>query len=148
MVLDKVKAKGTLVVTLTGPDGKVRDSREINNLVVDVGLDFIASRMEGVTSGVMSHMGVGSGTTAAAAGNTDLETIIGSRVVLASSTVTANAIEYVASFPAGTSTGAITEAGVFNASTVGTMLCRTVFAVVNKLSTDSLSITWTVTING
>jgi hypothetical protein len=54
---------------------------------------------------------------------------------------------YVASFPAGTGTGAVTEAGIFNASSAGTMLCRTVFGVVNKGVDDAMSITWAITVS-
>ena len=50
-------------------------------------------------------------------------------------------------FAAGSGTGAITEAGVFNASSGGTMLCRTVFSVVNKGADDSMTITWTITVS-
>jgi hypothetical protein len=50
-------------------------------------------------------------------------------------------------FPAGTATGAITEAGIFNAATGGTMLCRTTFPVINKGSADSLAVTWVVTVS-
>ena len=46
-----------------------------------------------------------------------------------------------------TGTGAITEAGILNAGSGGTLLCRTVFSVVNKASSDSMTITWTVTIS-
>ena len=48
---------------------------------------------------------------------------------------------------AGTGTGAITEAGIFNASTNGTMLCRTVFPVVTKQAGDTIAITWKVTVS-
>jgi len=148
MLNDKVRATGSLVITLTDEDGKVKDQRHVKNLVVDAGEAFIASRMAGTASAVMSHMGIGSGVTAAAAGDTALQTQVGSRVALSSTTPSASTIQYQASFVAGVSTGAITEAGIFNASTAGTMLCRTTFAVVNKLASDSLSITWTVTITG
>jgi hypothetical protein len=148
MLNDKVRATGSLVITLTDEDGKVKDQRHVKNLVVDAGEAFIASRMAGTASAVMSHMGIGSGVTAAAAGDTALQTQVGSRVALSSTTPSASTIQYQASFVAGVSTGAITEAGIFNAASAGTMLCRTTFAVVNKLASDSLSITWTVTING
>jgi hypothetical protein len=148
MLNDKVRATGSLVITLTDEDGKVKDQRHVKNLVVDAGEAFIASRRAGTASAVMSHMGIGSGVTAAAAGDTALQTQVGSRVALSSTTPSASTIQYQASFVAGVSTGAITEAGIFNASTAGTMLCRTTFAVVNKLASDSLSITWTVTITG
>jgi hypothetical protein len=53
---------------------------------------------------------------------------------------------YSASFGAGVGTGALTEAGIFNASSAGTLLCRTVFSVINKAANDTMSITWTVTL--
>lgn len=147
MIQEQMSVQGRLSVVLRDAAGVVKQAYEVPNLVVDSGLAFIASRMKDTTEAAMSHMGVGSGDTAAAAGNTALETQIGSRVSLTSTTVTANVIEYVASFAAGVGTGAITEAGIFNASTAGTMLCRTVFSVVNKGADDTLQITWTITLN-
>jgi hypothetical protein len=52
----------------------------------------------------------------------------------------------VATFPAGTGTGAITEAGILNAASAGILLCRTTFSVINKGAADTLGITWTVTV--
>jgi hypothetical protein len=91
-------------------------------------------------------MAIGSGTTAAAAGNTALGTELG-RVSLTSGTASAAVVTYVATFAAGTGTGAVTEAGLLNASSGGTMLCRTVFSVVNKGANDSMTVTWTVTVS-
>jgi len=147
MLNDSLKLKGRVGIVLKDKDGNVKETREIDNLVVDAGLDYIASRMEGTSSNVMSHMALGSGTTAAAAGDTDLESILGSREALDSTTVTDNAVAYVASFEAGDATGAVTEAGIFNAVSGGTMLCRTVFSVVNKAADDTMSVTWTITIS-
>jgi hypothetical protein len=47
----------------------------------------------------------------------------------------------------GTGTGAITEAGILNGSSTGTLLCRTTFPVVNKASSDSIAITWVITVS-
>jgi hypothetical protein len=146
MLQDSIKVTGDLKIVVTGPDGKVKEEQEYKNLVVTTGKNFIASRMKDTTDAAMSHMGIGTGTTAAAAGDTALETQAG-RVSLTSTTVTTNSVAYVATFPAGTGTGAITEAGIFNASSGGTMLCRTVFSVINKGAADTLGITWTVTVN-
>lgn len=146
--IDNLKVTGALRVVLTGPDGQVKDERDLKNLVVSTGLAFIASRMKEATATVMSHMSLGTGTTAAALGDTTLGTeISGSRVSLTSTTVTANQVTYIASFAAGVGTGAVTESGIFNASSSGTMLCRTVFPVVNKQAGDSMTVTWTVTVN-
>lgn len=145
---ETMKATGKVNVALYDKNGNLKETQTIKNLVVDDGLDYIASRMKDTTETAMSHMEVGTGTTSPAAGDTALETAIsGSRVSLTSTTVTSNAIEYVGDFPAGTGTGAVTEAGVFNASSAGTLLCRTVFSVVNKGADDTLKITWTVTVS-
>ena len=143
---DETKATGKLTFEIKNKQGKVIDTREVKNLVVDTGLAFIASRMKDTTATAMSHMAIGTGSTAAAAGNTALGTEA-SRKALTSTTVTSNAVAYVASFAAGEGTGAITEAGILNAGSGGTLLCRTVFSVVNKAASDSMTITWTVTIS-
>ena len=97
----------------------------------------------------MSRMGVGTGNVAAVTSDTSLGAAIASgNVVLDSATASSNTITYVATFPAGTGTGAITEAGIFNGFPgVGSMLCRTVFSVVNKGASDVIVITWTVSIS-
>ena len=139
---------GDVCINLFDETGAIKDSREIKNLVVTVGKSFIASRMKDATATAMTHMEVGTSTQAAAVGDTALiAAVTSSRVALSTVTVTANAIAYVGTFAAGTGTGAITEAGIFNASAAGTMLCRTVFSVVNKGASDTLTITWTVTVS-
>jgi len=147
MINENLKLKGRVALELKDAQGNIKQTQEIDNLVVDAGLDYIASRMEGTSEAVMSHMGLGSGSTAADAADTDLETQLGSREALDSTTVTDNQVVYIATFESGDATGSVREAAVFNASTAGTMLCRTVFDVVNKAADDTLSVTWTITIS-
>ena len=147
MINETVKLKGDLVITVLDKDGKVKERREEKNLIVSAGLTFICSRMANATAGVMSHMAVGSGTTTPAASNTDLGTVLGAREPLDSTTASSNTVTYVSSFEAGEGTGAVTEAGLFNAASSGTMLCRTVFPVVNKGANDTMAITWTITLS-
>jgi len=143
---DSLKLKGDVFITVKDKDGNVKEERHEKNLVVSAGLNFICDRMEGTSEAVMSHMGLGSGTTAVAAGDTDLESLLGSREALDSTTVSSNTITYVSSFEAGDATGAVTEAGIFNASSSGTMLCRVVFAAINKAADDTMSVTWVITL--
>jgi hypothetical protein len=145
MIQETVKATGALQIKLYGPDGTLKQEQNVKNLVVTSGKGFIASRMVS-TPTAMSHMAIGSGTVDPAVGDTTLGTELG-RVTLTSSAAVAAVVTYIASFGAGVGTGAVTEAGIFNASSAGTMLCRTEFAVVNKGADDSLSITWTVTVS-
>lgn len=141
MLFDQLAMKGHLTIALNG-----ETVQDVPNLVVTTGKNFVASRIKDTTDAAMSHMAIGSGTTAAAAGDTGLGTEL-DRQALTSTTVTNNTVTYVATFGAGDGTGAVTEAGLFNASSSGSLLCRTVFSVVNKSSTDSMTITWVVTIS-
>ena len=138
------KLTGKVHVTVTNEHGEVVEQRAAN-LVVTTGKNFTASRMVGIASNVMSHMAIGAGTTAAAVGDTALGSELG-RVALTASTATTNVVTYTATFGTGVGTGAVTEAGIFNASSAGTLLCRVVFAVVNKGANDTIAITWTVTV--
>jgi|TARA_R100001126_G_scaffold58103_2_gene33030 hypothetical protein len=141
MINDNLKLKGKLAIAINGDV-----VQEVDNLVVTAGKGYVASRMKDATATAMSHMAIGSGSTAAAASDTALGNQLG-RVSLTSTSVSSAVVTYVATFAAGTGTGAVTEAGLFNASSGGTMLCRTVFSVVNKGSADSMTITWTVTVS-
>ena len=150
MINENLKLSGQLNIVLKDKAGNVKDERTVNNLVVNKGLEYIASRMKDASKGVMSHMALGSGTTAAAASQTDLVTLLGAREALDSTTIAGSNNEkvvYVSAFEAGDATGAVTEAGIFNASTSGDMLCRTVFSVVNKAADDTMAVTWTITLS-
>ena len=147
MFNENLKLSGQIAIVLKDKDGNVKEERTEKNLVVTTGLNYIASRMKDASATAMTHMALGSGTTTAAAGQTDVVTLLGAREALDSTTVTANAVAYVSSFEAGDATGAVTEAGIFNASTSGTMLCRVVFSVVNKAADDTMTVTWTITLS-
>lgn len=149
MLNDTLKITGNVSLKLLDKDGNVIDERSIPNLVVSAGKTFIAASMLKTTTNTpiaMTHMAVGSSSTAPAAGDTALGGELG-RVALASATSAANVVTYTATFPAATGTGALVEAGIFNDASAGTMLCRTTFSVVNKGAADAMSITWTITVS-
>ncbi len=142
MIKDDLKITGHVSIALN--DEVVR---EVPNLVVTDGKKWVADRMNNANA-VMSHMAVGTGTNAAAAGDTTLQTE-NDRNALTSTTVTDNAVAYVASWAAGDATAALTEAAIFDASSAGDCLARTVFSsgIVNKGASDTLTITWTITVS-
>jgi len=142
MINDNLALTGALSIAIN--DEVVQ---ETNNLVVTAGKEWVADRMADANT-VMTHMAIGTGTTAAAAGDTALGTQLDRNALTTSGgTVTNNEIEYACTWAAGDGTGAITEAGIFDASTGGDMLARTVFSVVNKGAADSMTITWTITVS-
>ena len=140
MIHDDLKLTGALTIALN--DEIVQ---ETENLVVTAGKNWVADRMNNANT-VMTHMAVGTGTNAAAAGDTTLQTE-NDRNALTSTTVTTNAVAYVATWAAGDATAALTEAGILDAASGGDLLARTVFSVVNKGAADSMTITWTITVS-
>lgn len=150
---ETLKATGKLTIVLYDKNGVVKETRECDNLVVTVGKGYVTSRMIGTSATVMGYMEVGTSSTAAAAAQTALvAAVASSRTAFTSATQatssTANdSVTYVTTFVAGTGTGALTEAGIFNAASSGTLLCRTVFSVVTKGASDAMTITWTVTLS-
>jgi hypothetical protein len=142
MINENFKVTGAVVIRKNGEIVK-----EIPNTIVTTGKNDIASLITGAGA-AMTHMGVGTGTTAVAAGNTALETQVDRNALVTSGGVAStNTVEFESVWNAGDGTGALTEAGLFSASTGGTMLARTVFSVVNKSASDILTITWTVTVS-
>jgi len=141
MLNDSLKMTGHLAIAINN-----EVVQEVPNLVVTAGKGYVASRMKDTSLGAMSHMAIGTNSTAAAANNTALGGEV-DRNSLTSTAVSGATVTYVATFGAGEGTGAITEAALLNAASSGTMLCRTVFAVVNKNSADSMTITWSVTVS-
>jgi len=145
-VNEQLKMTGHLKIELNGE--LVRD---LDNLVVTAGKTFVASSMLKTTSNspaAMTHMGVGTSTQDPAGTDTALISQVGSRKAFTTTAASSAAVvTYICAFAAGEGTGALTEAGIFNASSSGTMLCRTEFSVVNKGASDSMTITWTVTVS-
>lgn len=145
-VQDSLKVKGRVGIVLKDKDGQIKETREVNNLVVTTGLAYIASRMADNGDGAMSHMALGAGTAAPVAGDTALGSQLEARKAVSVSH-SGGTVTYTATFGANESEGAVTEAGIFDAATGGTMLCRVKFDVVNKGQEDSMSISWSISVS-
>ena len=142
MINDDLKLTGALTISLNG-----EVVQETDNVVVTDGKKWVADRMNNANA-VMSHMAIGTGNTTVNAADTTLDTEL-DRNALTSTTVTDNTIAYVGTWAAGDGTGAIIEAGLFDAASSGDCLARTVFSsgIVNKGASDTLTITWTITVS-
>lgn len=147
MITESITIRGELEILVLDDSNRIKDRRHLKNLVVATGKDFIASRMSSNASVVMSHMALGTANVTPTTGQSLLLGEAG-RVALGGTSVTNNTITYTATFPAGTATGTLAEAGVFNGASAntGTMLCRTRFNEVNKGASDIIVITWNVTV--
>jgi len=130
--------------------GHWSDHMTISNLVPTVGKAGVAGRIMGSGApAAATYIGVGVGTTAAAATDNALQTEstasgltrATATISLVTTDVTDDTAQAVKSFSV-TGTVAVTESGMFNASSGGTLLARQVFSAINVVNGDSLEITW------
>lgn len=148
MEKEALKLKGTFIAKLTKADGSV-DVRRKDNLILNVGFDFIADAI-GKASGrpdVMSHTAVGTGTTAVAATQSALVTELARKAATYAHTANTKVFTFVTTFNPGEATGAITEAGICNAASAGIFIDRVTFAVINKADDDTLQTTFQFTLS-
>lgn len=150
--LDKesITLKGYVKVQLIGPDGKIKQSHENHNLIVTVGKTYLAAWLAAASQAgkFMSYIALGTGTTAPISGDTTLQTEFtggGNSRSLGTLTSSTNTWNNTAVFAPGNCTGAVTEAGLFTASSIGTMFARQTFSAYNKAAADTLTVSWTVT---
>lgn len=138
--------RGSALLELRDGNGELKDCRAASNLVVDTGKAAVIDRLQGTSVGVHDYQGIGTGTNAAAAGDTTLQTEIGTRIQGALSQPVATTDRLVSIFPAANGTGALTETGRFTAISAGNLFARLVFSVVNKAAADSLTITHDISV--
>jgi hypothetical protein len=127
--------------------------KKVRNLVTTAGKALVAGRINGSGSpAAATYIGVGTGATAANASDTTLQTEItdsglarvAGSVSLVTVTTTNDTSQITTTFSV-SGTKAVTESGVLNAASSGTLLCRQVFSAINVISGDSLAVTWRIT---
>ena len=130
--------------------GNIIDEKHVDNLVVDVGEDWVAQRMvNGASTQDMNWIELGLGTAAAAGTDTTLQTVLASSRKSGTNSVVGATWQLIVNW--GTSeanTAGIEEAGIFGTtSSGGVMLARTVFTAVNKTNNDTLQIQWQINVS-
>ena len=148
MIDESMQLHGAMTLIFKRANGDTETIHQ-DNLIVNVGFDFIADAIGKSASrpSVMGYIALGTGTTAAAATQSALVTEIDRNAATYAHTAGTKTFTFTADFLAGDATGAITEAGVFNAASAGIMFDRVVFPVVNKGADDSLTAVFTFTMS-
>lgn len=148
MIDETMQLQGAMTLIVRRASGDIETVHK-DNIIVNVGFDFIADAIGKSASrpSVMGFIALGTGTTAAAASQSALVFELDRNAATYAHTTGTKAFSFTADFPAGDGTGAITEAGVFNAASGGIMLDRVVFPVVNKGADDSLTAVFTFTMS-
>ena len=142
---DKFGVRGDVQIILRDKDGNIKEEQNVRNLVVDTGYDFICDVIGNTTQpGDMHWTAIGEGIVDPAGADITL----GSELVRVTNqyahTPGTKEFTMTASYGAGTGTGSITESGLINAASDGTLFNRVKFAVITKGASDTLQIVWTI----
>lgn len=131
---------------LLDEEGNLKQKFVKHNLITNAGYNFIANCFGATTRpSPMEYIAIGSGTTAPALTQTALISQVLRKSATFSHATNATSFTLSTTFYAGEATGSLTEAGIFNASSGGTMFDRVTFPVINKQALDVVVITFTIT---
>lgn len=140
---DTFSIKGNLDIKVFDTNGKLKEQKTIHNAVKNAGLYGLLDQVLASPSlSKVTYMGIGTGTPGAATLGTEID-----RNAFTTKTRANAVLTMVGDWAAGDGTGSITEAGLFDASSNGNMWCSSSFTAVNKGASDTLKITWTITIS-
>lgn len=134
---------GALSIRLFRADGSVVDYGVVSRRVVTTAfVNFVTDQLQTETSvfGDFKYHDAGVGTTAAAVGDTAIETTDGESRATGTQTESAANVYRSVGTISYSSTKAVTEHGLFNDSSAGTLMDRHVFSAVNVVSGDSINL--------
>lgn len=155
---DTVLLKGSLEIALKSIyDGSEVDRRSVRNTVVTAGRAWVLEHILGSgifggnTTAPLSYMAIGTGTVAPATSDTALGSETTRKAITAGGTfvtsnLTSNPPSWEADCSYATNEGNTTlaEVGLLNSSSSGTMLARATFGTINKTTSNTLSISYTI----
>lgn len=148
---DFIKMRGSIEMVLRGPSGQEIGRQDFHNLLVTAGRAWVLGQINSVninTNLTISAMAIGSSTVAPTTGDTALGGEVTRKTIATFSTsgLTNNPPSWQAQVSFATNEGNTTlaEVGLFNSSTVGTMLAHATFASFVKATSNTLNISYTI----
>lgn len=152
-----IPLQGHVTLVVSDPEGKIKAYRQMDNLVVNVGETCTGARLFGASgncdANLFNYVAIGTGTASELTANTALGAEILTRLqdttnVQTNSTGPGATSQLGVTFTA-TGNAAVAESGIFDTLTGGAtshMFARKLISpVVNVVSGDQLTITWTIT---
>lgn len=133
-----------------GADGRRVNYGVLSRRVVTTAfVNFVVDQLQTETSvfGDFKYHDSGVGATAENVTDTDMQTTDGESRVAGTQTEGAANVYVSVGTISYTTTKAITEHGLFNASTAGTLMDRSVFSALNVVNGDSVQFTYSLTVN-
>lgn len=152
-----VKIRGFFHLQITDPEGHVvGDSGEIENLITNEGKRLFLAQALGSIAGSMyvSRVGLGTGGAPIASDTTLAGECVGTNATVQRPTVTAatsgsTAVQFTATFSSSnsfvTTTQNISNIGLFNSSTGGTLFAGNTYASSSCATNQNVNVTYTIT---
>lgn len=149
---DVIKLRGCLEIALINAlNGKEIERIRQDNTIVTAGRRWVLQQIESAdiaTAQSISYLGVGTGTAAPATSDTGLASEVTRKAIgtFATANLTSNPPSWQAQVSFATNEGNSTlgEMSLFNSSAAGTMLGRATFSTINKTTSNTLSVSYTV----
>ncbi|HDP36816.1 MAG TPA: hypothetical protein ENN27_02945 [Candidatus Atribacteria bacterium] len=147
-IVETIGLMGELQLELRDSKGRLKERRIIKNTITNVGIaEVIGLMIADVGGTAFDYIAIGTGTPTATALGAEITTgggarrggadVVGTRITTTTTNDTGQ-LETTFTF---TDSFAVTEEGVFNAATEGTMIASQSFAVLNVASEDILKVT-------
>lgn len=152
--LEDIAPRGVFEIVLRDKNGFIKEVRITKNGIPNAGLAAIASRIGGSGGAAAgTYIAVGTGTNAFNASDTALQTEVttsglgraNATMSLVTTNVTNDTSQALYQFSV-SGTVAVTEAGIFNAASSGTLFARSVFSAINVANGDTLQITYKIVV--
>ena len=150
-VQEFIKMRGCLEIVLGDMQGNILEKRKVDNTIVTAGRKWVLQQINSsgmVTSQSIGFLGIGTTTTAPGTSDSALggETTRNAIVSFTTTNLTSNPPSWRAecSFASNEGNTTLAEVALFNSSSSGTMLGRATFATLNKTTSNTLSISYTV----
>lgn len=148
---DFIRLRGCFDIFVRDQSGKTVEHRRVDNVVVTAGRRWVLQQINSsqiATAQSISHMAVGTSTTAPATSDTALGSE-NSRIAVnafTTSNLTSNPPSWraEASWATNQANTTLGEVGILNSSSGGTLLARATFGTINKTTSNTLSVSYTI----
>lgn len=151
---EPIQLKGSLVIALRNIEGQEIERREVRNIIVTAGRAWILKHIVGSAvfagnvTAPLNYLAVGTSTTAPATSDTTLNSETTRKTIDAFTTgnITSNPPSYQleASFATNEANTTLGEVGLLNSSSTGTLLAHATFGTINKTTSNTLGISYTI----
>ena len=151
---DTIRLKGSLIAVLKNLQGQEVDRREQHNIIVTAGRAWVLKHIVGTAvfagneTAPLNYLAIGTSTTAPATSDTTLGSEVTRKTIqnFTTSNLTSNPPSYQLECSFATNEGNTTlgEVGLLNSSASGTLLAHATFSTINKTTSNTLSISYTI----